>query len=72
MPSVPIEIASETVIVPNVKGVPPAANTPRFTSSTKGSIPALHGVTSLWVDAIPTKGAAMSLSLSPIAFIIDR
>ena len=72
MPSVPIEIASETVIVPNVKGVPLAANTPRFTSSTSGAIPELQGVTSLWVEAIPTKGAAMSLSLSPMAFIIER
>ena len=72
MPSVPMEMASETVIVPNVKGVPPAANTPRFTSSTSGAIPELQGVTSLWVEAIPTNGAAMSLSLRPIAFIIER
>jgi len=72
MPSVPIEIASETVIVPNVKGVPLAANTPRFTSSTSGAIPELQGVTSLCVEATPTKGAAMSLSLSPMAFIIER
>ena len=72
MPSVPIEIASETVIVPKVKGVPSAANTPRFTSSTSGAIPELQGVTSLWVEAIPTNGAAMSLSLSPMAFIMER
>ena len=35
-------------------------------------MPELQGVTSLWVEAIPTKGAAMSLSLSPMAFIIER
>ena len=72
MPSVPMDMASETVMVPNVKGVPSAAKTPRFTSSTSGAIPELQGVTSLWVEATPTKGAAMSLSLSPIAFIIER
>ena len=72
MPSVPIEMASDTVIVPNVKGVPRAAKTPRLTSSTRGWIPALQGVTSLWVEAIPTKGASISLSLRPSAFIIER
>jgi hypothetical protein len=60
------------VIVPKVNGVPLAAKTPRFTSSTRGAIPELQGVTSLWVEAIPTNGAAMSLSLSPMAFIIER
>ena len=72
IPSVPIEMASETVIVPKVNGVPSAANMPRFTSSTSASIPALQGVTSLWVDAMPTNGASMSLSLRPNAFIIER
>ena len=72
MPSVPIEMASETVIVPKVKGVPLAAKTPRLTSSTSGAMPELHGVTSLCVEATPTKGALMSLSVSPIAHIMER
>ena len=47
MPMWPIDIASLTVIVPKTNGVPSAAKTPLFTCSTSGSIPALHGVTSL-------------------------
>ena len=65
-------MASETVIVPNVNGVPRAAKTPRLTSSTSGAMPALQGVTSLWVEAMPTNGASMSASLSPMARIIER
>ena len=68
----PIDIASETVIVPNSNGEPPDVRTPTFISSTNGLIPALHGVTSLCVDATPTNGASMSASDMPIARIIER
>ena len=59
-------------MVPKVNGAPLAANIPRLTSSTRGAIPKLHGVTSLCVDAIPTNGAFMSASVRPIALIIAR
>ncbi len=72
IPSVPMEIASDTVIVPNMNGVPLDSDTPRFTSSTSGAIPKLHTVTSLCIDATPTNGWLISLSDKPIARIIDR
>ena len=71
IPSVPIEIASDTVIVPNSNGVPFEELMPCLTSLTNGLIPELQGVTSLWVEATPIKGAFISLSSKPIALIID-
>ena len=72
IPSVPMEMASETVMVPNSKGEPPDARTPTLISSTSGLMPALQGVTSLWVEATPTNGASISASDMPIARIMER
>ena len=36
IPSVPIDMASDTVMVPNSKGEPPEARTPTLISSTSG------------------------------------
>ena len=72
MPSVPIAIPSDTTMVPNAKGVPSAARTPSLTSSTRGAMCALHGVTSLCVEAMPTNGARMSSSVRPMARICER
>ena len=53
MPSVPIEIPSEIVIVLNTTALPLAALAPAAASSASLSICILHGVTMLQVDAIP-------------------
>ena len=72
MPSVPIEMPSETVMVPNICGMPPAAWIASSARSASGFRPMLHGVTVLWPLAIPTMGLSKSPSRNPIARSIER
>ena len=53
IPSWPIEIPSDTEIVPNCIGKPPAAKTPSFDAFAKRSSDILHGVISFHDEAIP-------------------
>ena len=72
IPSVPIEIPSETVIVLNIIGKPPAACTPSFAARPSRSSDRLHGVTSFHEDATPTCGRSQSSSPIPMARNIER
>ena len=72
MPSVPMEMPSLTVIVPNMKGTPAAARTPSLTFSASLLRWTLHGVTSLARLPTATKGLSMSSSLNPTARSMDR
>src|SRR5690625_2552436 len=72
MPSVPIEIPSDTVIVLKINGTAPASLAPFFDASARSSIWILQGVTSLPVLAIPTIGFLKSSSSNPTALNIAR
>ena len=72
IPSVPIVTPSEIAIVLNSIGVPPAARTPRFTSSASSRWLRLHGIVSVQVVTTPMIGFARSSSVKPTAFSIDR
>ena len=72
MPSVPIETPSETEIVLNSIGVPPASRIPRFTCWASSRWFQLHGIVSIHVVATPTSGRARSSSVKPIPFSIAR
>src|SRR5699024_9534591 len=63
---------SETVIVLNVIGAPPASLAPLLALSAKSLICILQGVTSLHVLAIPTIGFLKSSSVKPTARSIAR
>src|SRR3989344_4310634 len=67
IPSCPIEIPSETVIVPNVCGTTPALRHPSWTCLASLSMCMLQGVTSLHVLAMPTIGFLKSASVNPVA-----
>ena len=72
MPSVPIEIPSETVIVPKTCGIVPAARSASIARSASGPIPTLQGVRLLWAFATPTMGFSKSASPKPTARSIER
>ena len=72
MPVVPIETPSETEIVLNSIGVPPAARMPSFTCLASTRWFRLHGIVSIQVVATPTSGFARSSSVKPTAFSIAR
>src|SRR5450755_139855 len=72
MPSVPIEIPSDTAIVPNSNGTAPACRTPSFAAAASPLRCRLHGVTSFQDEATATCGRSMSASLSPTARSIAR
>src|SRR5580658_3923778 len=72
MPGVPMLIPSETVIVPKMTALPPAASAPAAASRASASMCMLHGVTMLHVDAIPTTGFAKSSSPNPTARSMER
>ena len=72
IPSLPIEMPSETTMVLNSIGVPPAARMPSFTFSPSVRRCMLHGVTSLHVLASAISGLSRSASVSPVAFSIAR
>ena len=67
IPSWPIEIPSDTEMVPNCIGKPPASITPWREALAKRSSERLHGVISFQDDAIPICGFAKSSSFIPTA-----
>ncbi len=72
MPSWPIEMPSETEMVPNSIGKPPAACTPCFTACASRWSDRLQGVISFQDDATPICGLAKSSSPMPTARSIPR
>ncbi len=72
IPSVPMEMASEMVIVPNSIGMPPASSTPSSAASATSSRWTLHGVISAAGFGMPIIGAPKSSSSNPIARNIAR
>ena len=72
MPSWPIEIPSETVIVPNSIGNPPAERTPALACTASFRNVMLQGVSSFHDEAIATCGLSQSLSVIPTARSIAR
>ena len=56
IPSWPIEMPSETAIVTNSNGTPPASRTPSLARLASRSSGRLHGVTSFQLDATPIWG----------------
>ena len=71
MPSVPIEIPSDTVIVLNVTALHPALFTDSSTISAREFRCILHGVTLAPSEAIPTIDFLKSSSLNPAPRNID-
>ena len=72
IPSWPIEMPSETVMVLNSSGTPPAARTPSAAHLASRSMLALHGVTLFQDEATPTCGLLKSSSVNPTARSIAR
>jgi hypothetical protein len=72
MPSVPIEIPSDTAMVPNSNGTAPPCRTPSLAAAASPFRCRLHGVTSFQDEATPTCGRSRSASLSPTARSIAR
>ena len=67
-----MEIPSDTEIVPNCIGKPPASITPFLDALAKRSSERLQGVTSFQEDAIPICGFSQSASVMPTARSIPR
>ena len=65
MPSLPIEMPSEMVMVLKMIALPPLAFVPFSASSASLSMCMLHGVTLLQVDAMPMMGFLKSCSVKP-------
>ena len=63
----PMAMPSVTVMVVNSRGVPPPALTPCFTLCAWRESAMLQGAASFQQVATPTKGWAMSASVSPMA-----
>ncbi len=72
IPSVPIEMPSDTAMVLYSMGVPPAALMPAFTRSDSRRRWKLQGMTSIQVFATPMIGRDKSSSVNPTAFNIAR
>src|SRR3954471_23649061 len=72
MPSCPMAMPSETEIVANSRGYPPAACTPFLTAFASRSRDRLHGVISFHEDATPIWGFAKSASCMPTARSMPR
>ena len=72
MPSWPIEMPSETEIVPNSIGNPPAARTPSLARLASRSSERLQGVISFHDDATPICGLTQSSSPMPTARSMAR
>ncbi len=72
MPSVPLAMPSDTVMVLKITLLPPAASAPRPASSARVLMCMLHGVTRLQVDAMPTCGLVKSSSVKPVARSMER
>ena len=67
-----MEIPSETEMVPNCIGKPPALNTPSLDALARRSSDKLQGVISFHEDAIPICGLTQSASPIPTARSIPR
>ncbi len=65
MPSLPIEMPSEMVMVLKTMALPPAAFAPFSDSSASLSMCMLHGVTLPQVEAMPMSGFLKSSGLKP-------
>src|SRR5438132_6728224 len=72
MPSVPIETPSETAMVLNSIGVPPAARIPAFTFSASRRWLKLQGMVSIQLCPTPMMGFARSSRENPIARSMAR
>ena len=72
MPSCPMEMTSDTVMVPNSIGKPPPSRTPLATSAATSRSDMLQGVIWLKDDAMPIWGFEKSSSPMPRARSIPR
>ena len=72
MPSWPMEIPSDTAMVTNSSGNPPASRTPSLARLANRSRGRLHGVTSFHDDATPIWGLSQSSSVIPTARSMAR
>ena len=72
IPPVPIETPSETEIVLNSIGVPPAARMPSLTLAASNRWFQLHGIVSIHMLATPTSVRASASSSKPMPFSIAR
>ena len=72
MPMWPIEMPSDTEIVPNSIGKPPARCTPSLAAIPSRCSDRLHGVISFQLDAMPICGLAKSSSRMPTARSMPR
>ena len=66
IPSVPIEMPSEIVMVLNTIALPPALFVPASATRANSSMCMLHGVTLLQVEATPMIGFSKSDFLKPV------
>src|SRR6266536_2524242 len=72
MPGVPMLMPSETVMVPKMIALPPAAFAPASASRASLSMCMLQGVTMLHVEAMPMMGFLKSSSVKPTGRSIER
>ncbi len=72
IPSVPIEIPSDTVMVPKIWGIAPRARAAASARRASTSSPALQGVMVLQPLAMPTIGFSKSASVKPTARSMAR
>ncbi len=72
MPSCPIEMPSETEMVPNWSGYPPPECTPSFAARASRSSDRLQGVISFQELAMPIWGLSQSASPIPTARSMPR
>src|SRR2546429_7234149 len=72
MPSVPIETPSDTAMVLNSMGVPPAARIPAFTCSARRRWLKLQGMVSIQLCPTPISGLLRSSRVKPIARSMAR
>ena len=72
IPSWPMEMPSDTVIVPNSRPTPPAARTPSLAAAVSRRIERLQGVISFQDEATPICGFSQSSSVNPTARSIAR
>ena len=72
MPSCPMEMPSDTAMVVNSRGKPPAARTPSLERAARRASGRLHGVTSFHEEATPIWGLFQSSSVMPTARSIAR
>ena len=72
IPSWPMEMPSETAMVTNSSGYPPASRTPSLDRWASRGSGMLHGVTSFHEDATPTCGLSQSSSVIPTARSMAR